>query len=327
MAITVYLDQAKWIDLARAMHGRADGERFRDALGVARQSVAMGMVEFPLSNGHYIETWRVGDPARRARLARTMIDLSRGRTLAKPPDLCDVELDAFIARTAGIRPPRPPVPPLGWGFAHASGLLPRFPQSRLSLSVELRHLSERPPGFDAHGRGHREFGDLYRDGERTLAAGRAGRPVLGRECDEALIASSAVMEIHENIAWALQRFGLEPEVLGAVGRTRPGLPAGEVQEVVNELLPRARAFIAELPTRDAALRLRLRRHGDPNAHWESNDMVDIAYLACAAVHCDVVVTEKQWAHELGASGLLELHTTRVLHDVAELPEVLVDMVR
>lgn len=134
------------------------------------------------------------------------------------------------------------------------------------------------------------------------------------------------MEIHENIAWALQRFRLEPEVLGAVGTTRPDLPAEEVQEVVNELLPVARAFIAELPTRDAALRLRLRRRRDPNARWESNDMVDIAYRACAVVHCEIVVTEKQWAHELGASGLLELHTTRVLHDIAGLPQVLVDMV-
>lgn len=151
MAVSVYLDQAEWIDLSRAMHSRADGERFRDALGMARHSVAMGVVEFPLSNGHYIETWRVGDPARRARLARTMIDLSRGRTLAKPPDLCDNKLDAFIARTAGIRPPRPPVPPLRWGFAHASCLLPRFPQSRLNLNFELRDLSERPAGFDATG--------------------------------------------------------------------------------------------------------------------------------------------------------------------------------
>ncbi|MCP9490589.1 MAG: hypothetical protein MSC31_12030 [Solirubrobacteraceae bacterium MAG38_C4-C5] len=39
--VTVYLDQSKWIDLARALHGRADGERFRDALDVARHSVRM----------------------------------------------------------------------------------------------------------------------------------------------------------------------------------------------------------------------------------------------------------------------------------------------
>jgi hypothetical protein len=87
----------------------------------------------------------------------------------------------------------------------------------------------------------------------------------------------------------------------------------------------ARGFIAELPTRDAALRLRLLRHQDPTARWESNDMVDIAYLACAVVHCDLVITERQWVYELERSGLLEQHNTRVLHDVAKLPSVLIDV--
>ncbi len=55
-------------------------------------------------------------------------------------------------------------------------------------------------------------------------------------------------------------------------------------------------------------------------------MVDIAYLARAVVHCDVVVTEKQWVHELRRSELLEEHGTTALHDVAELPQVLVELV-
>jgi hypothetical protein len=118
--VTVYLDQAKWIDLARALHGRADGARFRDALDVARHSVRMGLVQFPLSTGHYIETWRIGDDGRRARLAQAMIELSQGRTLARPPDLCDSELDTVIAHVLDRPPARRPWPPLGWGFAHAS---------------------------------------------------------------------------------------------------------------------------------------------------------------------------------------------------------------
>jgi hypothetical protein len=322
--VTVYLDQAKWIDLARALHGRSDGERFRDALDVARHSVAMGMVEFPLSTGHYIETWRVGDLSRRRRLAKAMIELSQGRTLARPPDLCDTELDALLARTAGGPVPRPPWPPLGWGFAHASGLTPDFRRSQLDLDHELRHLAQRPDGFEGHGRGHREFGDRYRDGERQLVARDYQLPA---DLDEAVIASSAVLEIHENVAGALERAGLPAEVLGPIGRARPDLPREQIHEVVNGLLPVARAFIAELPTREAALRLRLQRHKNPNARWESNDMVDIAYLACAVVHCDIVATEKQWVHELRQSGLLEDHGTHALNDIATLPEVLVELVR
>lgn len=56
--VRVYLDQAKWIDLGRAMHGHVDGESYRAALNVACESVAMGFVSLPLSMAHYIETWR-----------------------------------------------------------------------------------------------------------------------------------------------------------------------------------------------------------------------------------------------------------------------------
>jgi hypothetical protein len=323
---TVYLDQSKWIDLSRAAHGRADGERFRDALAVARHSRDMGLVEFPLSVGHYIETWRRRDGASRARLAQTMMELARGRTLARPPDLCDNELDEFIGTVYRTRSPRPPWPPLGWGFPHASAMIPDLASDQLILEHEERHLAHRPDGFIEHGHGHRDFADLYRDGERGLAERQKTSP-LGKDMDKAIIAASAVMEIHENIGWALDRAGLPIESLGPIGVARPDLPADQIDIVLTDLLEVAEGFIAELPTRDAALQLRLRRHQNPNAKWESNDMIDIAYLACAVVHCDIVVTEKQWVHELRESGLLDKHATRALHDVAELPRVLVEVVR
>ena len=324
--VTIYLDQAKWVDLGRAMHGRVGGERFRDALDVARHSVAMGLVEFPLSVGHYIETWRAADPGRRRRLAQTMLELSQARTLARPPDLCDNELDAVIARMGNLDLPRAPWPAFGWGFAHGSGLKPDLPREALDLSVELEHLASRPPGFDEYGRGHQVFGDLYRDGEKGLAAGRQRHP-SPVELNEAVLAVSAVVEIWENIEWALQRAGLPADALGPIGRARPDVPRDQGGELLIELLPLARGFIAQLPTRDAALRLRLERHRNPSNRWESNDMIDIAYLACAVVHCDVVVTEKQWVHELRCSQLLDLHDTIALHDVAALPQALVELVR
>lgn len=322
--LSIYLDQAKWIDLSRAQHGRADGDRFVQALESARQVVEMSLVRFPLSLGHYIETWRVGDPSRRGRLARTMIDLSRGQTMARPPDLCDNELDEFISRTTGVRPGRKIWPPLGRGFPHASGSSRELVGPDVDLELEFRQLANRPKGFLDFGDGHRQFADLYRDGEEGLAAGMAeDYPELQ---SESILAVSAVMEIHENIGWALKRAGMEADALGPIGLVRPEVPRENVRELLGDLLLAARGFIAELPTRDAALRLRCLRHQNPQARWEGNDLVDIAYLACAVVHCDVVVTEKQWVHELNRSGLLSEHNVVALSDVAELPDLLVTRV-
>jgi hypothetical protein len=323
--LTVYLDQAKWINLSAARVGRVDGARFAPALDVARQALGMGLVEFPLSTGHYIETWRASDPERRRRLAETMIELSQGRTLAKPPDLCDNELDLVVSRFSERPSPRTPWPPLGWGFPHASGTISETHRAQVNLEHEVQHLAQRPAGYLAHGGGHRDFADLYREGEEGLLAGDKIRD-QPRAVQEAIVAVSAVMEIHENIAWALERAHLPPDSLGPISLARPDLPADQRAKMLGDLMPVARAFIEELPTRAAVLRLRLLRHQNPKANWESNDMVDIAYLGCAVVHCDLVVTEKQWVHELKRSGLLEQHGTRVMHNLAELPSVLADLV-
>ncbi len=321
----MYLDQAKWIDLGRAMHARPGGEPFRDAFDIARHSASMGFVSFPLSFGHYIETRRAAKPERRRRLAQTMIELSRGRTIARPPDLCDSELDAFLARTFELPPPREPWPVFGWSYGHAAGLTSDITEAMLDLEVETEELAARPDGFDEYGRGHRDFGDVYRAGEEGLAAGsRDGSE--SPELRDAILAGSAIMEIYENIEWALDRGGLSRDALGPIGHVRPDLPPHRIHEILNEVLPIARGFIAELPTRDAALRLRAMRHQNPATKWESNDLNDIAYLACAVVHCDVVVTEKQWVHEMRRSGLLEDHGTEALDDVRKLPEVLVTAV-
>ena len=158
-----------------------------------------------------------------------------------------------------------------------------------------------------------------------LAAGRQ-RDARSPEMGEAVLAVSAVLEIWENIDWALQRAGLPRDTLGPIGRVHPDLSQEDGGKLLIELLPLARNFIAELPTRDAALRLRLERHRNPANTWESNDMIDIAYLACATVHCDIVVTERQWVHELSRSQMLGRHDTIALHDVAILPQTLEDVV-
>jgi hypothetical protein len=59
------------------------------------------------------------------------------------------------------------------------------------------------------------------------------------------------------------------------------------------------AFLAAMPTRWMTAHLRRSAFENPSNKWESHDLNDIAYLAVAAVHCDIVVTERKWAHHLG----------------------------
>jgi len=119
-----------------------------------------------------------------------------------------------------------------------------------------------------------------------------------------VFASTAVAEIRENSAEALALAGLPDDLF------------------MTLLTEDATEFIAALPTRAAALRLREARHRNRQKAWERNDMNDVAYNACAVVHCDVVVTENLWADMLRQSHVAEEHGTTILTNVADLRDVL-----
>jgi len=82
--LCVYLDQNKWVNLARAATGHPKGERFRDALDVCRAAAASGTVSFPLDMDRYWETAKRGDDVSRNQLVDVMLELSRHHTLAHP---------------------------------------------------------------------------------------------------------------------------------------------------------------------------------------------------------------------------------------------------
>ncbi len=57
-------------------------------------------------------------------------------------------------------------------------------------------------------------------------------------------------------------------------------------------------FVRNLPTRSVTLDLLWDKHAQGQENWEPNDLNDVVYLPIAAVHCDGVVTERQWANRL-----------------------------
>ncbi|GAA2964647.1 hypothetical protein [Microbacterium schleiferi] len=105
------------------------------------------------------------------------------------------------------------------------------------------------------------------------------------------------------------------EALEGVGLTWEGLieslgPAGVV------------AFMDDLPTRYVTNVMRSAKLRQNQQKWELNDLNDILALPVAAVYCDVVVTEKQWAHRLTVGKIGTRYGTKVLRSVADLASIL-----
>src|SRR6266699_278502 len=94
----IYLDQNKWIALARARAGHKEEAHLIEVLEAAHEAVGAGDASFPLSAQHYYETHLRGDPASRMHLALTMLDLSQYDAIAPPHVLVPYEIEVALIR-------------------------------------------------------------------------------------------------------------------------------------------------------------------------------------------------------------------------------------
>jgi hypothetical protein len=78
----VYLDENKWIDLARAVSGHPQGEKFQTVAMMVAAAVSRAEASFRLSAGHMFETWKPKSGRRRHEVATTMPTISKNHAIA-----------------------------------------------------------------------------------------------------------------------------------------------------------------------------------------------------------------------------------------------------
>lgn len=328
--LRIYLDQNKWIDLARAATGHDLGERFGDALAVSRAAVASGAAAFPLDMYRYWETGKRGNGQSRNDVAHLMHELSRQRTMAVPFGVLDQELDFALHRRFG-RPEHPRLQQVfGIGMRHigegrldwpnldlsalpdGGASVPAGLRSQLEDAViqfvEREVLRAGPDTFRASGFDHgaSDHGQRFVDFENLVAATITHHGLTGDAIDQAVRGAD---------------FGdIRPAVIDALGRI--GMTYDEFMKgmTVGELM----SFMDDLPTRYVTNVMRSAKHRQRQQKWEPNDFIDIVALPVAAVYCDVVVTEKQWAHRMRQGKVEQRYNTILLSDVADLTDVLVN---
>lgn len=326
--LRVYLDQNKWVDLARAATGHPHGARFVDALASARAAAASGAASFPIDIYRYLETGKRRDERSRVDVADLMLDLSKQHTMARPHALLPSEIDQALNHRFG-RPERPRQQQVfGVGLRHiTAGAMtwPSFDPSRLpdngtgisrGAYVEIeriydgfveRELLRRGPdvvreaGFDPS---DAKFAQRFVAHENAIAAAIRERRLSG-DLLELAVRASDLGDIQSAVAEALERIGMTWEAFSE-------------QMSPSELV----GFIDDLPTRYVTNVMRSVKLRQTQQKWEPNDFNDIAALPVAAVYCDVVVTEKQWIHWLRHGKVDQRYNTTLLSDAAALVGIL-----
>lgn len=117
----VYLDQNKWIALSRLWHGKGDSSVDGSTLDSLLEAAQDGSAVFPLSQGHYMETWKNGNEKRRRRLAEFMVKLSNLITMASIQSVVRNELEVAFSRLFPGRVQMTSFELLGRFLAHATG--------------------------------------------------------------------------------------------------------------------------------------------------------------------------------------------------------------
>lgn len=295
---------------------------------MCRAAVAAGDVSFPLDMYRYWETAKRGDNRSRNDVADVMLELSLQHTMALPFGVLGQELDHALQRRFG-QPEHPRQQQVfGIGMSHISDGRINWPELDLSLLPDggatlpdgVRSLMQdavngvverqllrigpdnlRSTGFDPSTSDH---GTRFVEWENSVADKIREQGLKGNRVDMAVRASDLV-DILPAVLVALDRLGMPCQDfftrLGAAG--------------IFE-------FMDDLPTRDVTSVMRAAKHRQDEQPWEPNDFVDIVALPVASVYCDVVVTEKQWAHRLRQGKVDRRYDTQLLSTTAGLVDVL-----
>jgi hypothetical protein len=321
----IYLDQNKWVDLARAAQGLPQGKRFTDVLLILRQGVSESRISLPLSAARYTETHARREWRSRRQLGETMLEFSRLHAMAPQSALVPGEIDRALNAQFGRPQDVRPVQPFGTGAGFA--LAREIPPYRIPLALRVsvpdpetferraNQLQEKVlllgmepaqeaaiPGFEPLT--YLEVGEKYAKGKEELRRLRKEAGWHKGERAARLAKAQTFSDFQEVIEEAMSRAGLHKELLslGQAGMS---------------------AFPEAVPTMHVMSELERHRETASEKEWERQDLSDLGSLSVAFAHCDIVVTEKFWVDVAGRSKFGEKFQTIILRHLDELPKYLV----
>jgi hypothetical protein len=282
--LILYLDQNKWIELAREYHGRSNSSAAQRALERMAPLITDGRLVAPLSAIHYMETHRHPDPSRRKRLGRCMIALSRGCTVAPWKLVLRHEVSRALRRT-NLSITEIPLAYLGRGLRHAFGqeLEP------YQVPEELRHVMPV---------------DLRKRIEATVEASLEASALTGVS-DLVDIATLPLPHSMRNHTFRAKRDELNATIDQVPKEKRDDFLYAasflDIASVIHDVLTEqeaalldlgaldmdfVRTFVNSLPSRRADLQINRQSIRNPRLRAKLSDLDDFASLSPAVAYCD-----------------------------------------
>lgn len=316
--LTVYLDQNKWIELAKALYRTDASPEARDNVEKLKQAVAAGRLRCPVSETHLMEAYRIGDRDRRLQLASVFAAFSGGWFIAGRQARVGYELDAALCKLLSIPNASDPqrfdafAQNFLWAFgdtAHLAALMSISPErlDQISSSIGPINALLSYVGFNDENVRRTAVVRMQASNEDLTDGIRKRRALTKSEAgDMRFRAYSAQLfvEVQDKIEAALRKIGKSSVDLMA-------LPNEKIASLIDLV-----------PCWDIERCLAVQVEQQWDRELDGNDTYDIAGLTAGIPYCDVVVTEKLWTHLCNACGVAARYNSRVVSSVFEIAPLL-----
>lgn len=295
----IYLDQNKWIALARMVYGKDKSQLSKTIVTHTLKAVEDGRIIIVLSAIHYIETARISNSDRRKRLGKVMWKYSKGRTLASYKKIVIHELETALTEFFKMKN-KTPFQLVGYGVSHAFGeplntTLPKFIEEIFeeSMLTGERLNGEVMPGFF-----QTKYCENFKNHLEKLPSIREKLP--RNKWDDCLYAICTT-DIIEPLKGIMLSESISPEQFGALGPEN------------------LRKLVDLMPTRQMDLFLHKQVLQNPSLKPKITDLEDWVGLGVATQYCDLVICEKHFQAMTSRKGYKG--KARVTKDIEVLTKV------
>ncbi|WP_100711829.1 hypothetical protein [Leptospira saintgironsiae] len=285
----IYLDQNKWIDLARVRSGSPEGQKYQEVYQKIKEKVSTGEWKFPLSSVHYMEVFAIRDPVQRKNLIDTMLEIG-GRFYIRPYLVLQlIELQKQIALKLDI--PAPEHSPFSNSFCELLGIDPS--QLKIEGGPITKLLS---PNFDyaayienlpdpfsfmlSSGYKKEDLEKLSEIWQNSIAELEDLKAELSDLSDKDKLEKLLIKSFHSEIEHRLSH------ILNQIG-----VNATVIEEMIQDK-ERLVSILQLVPTLNLHNRLKLRHFKNKSKKTHRNDIKDFAFLASALPYVDIVIAEK-----------------------------------
>ncbi|MGY6278066.1 hypothetical protein [Methylomonas sp. MgM2] len=315
MPKSIYLDQNKWIDLAKAIIRPKQNTQYHEVSQLILSKVNSQDWLFPLSLVHFIETLRRSELGSRRRLASVMSEISKNSALKSYVDIEEIELFNLLAKIHAPNEVRA-IEPIEYNFLAAIGVtkielstksyvpsdLAREIAALMIQFISDDHLFEKMlmgieydsvlAGIDGEDRQAVKMWTAEQSFLKSIPGKLKYKVFFIRQMAPFLAMAASKFAIHFKLS--------EDEVIPYSFTSNP---------------EDALRYFEGVPSLDTRIRLIFDRMKNPEHKIELHDSRDVSFLATAIPYCDIVITERTWKHAANSQGLCEKYNTVVESDL------------